>query len=201
MTPSLWKMALASVLLGGIAMAADQLVPTKILLVKNPPGDAAKRKVTFKVKQNVSAATVVGDPMLGGATLHLVLTDGGDQCFTMPASGWSPISTLGFKYKDPSLANGPVKVASIKKTPSGTFLIKTVLKGSGATTIDVVPGDPTASYATNLTLGGADSYCTGTGTATPKPNDDKTFKVVNDTAPASCAASACASPSGAFVDR
>jgi hypothetical protein len=181
-------------------MAADQLVPAKILLVKNPPSGAAKRKVVYKVKENASAATVVGDPTLVGATLNVALTPGGTQCFDMPASGWSPISTLGYKYKDAALANGPVKVASIKKTPSGAFLIKTILKGSGATTIDIVPGNPTASYATNFALGGGDSYCSGTGTATPKPNDDKTFKVVNDTAPASCAVAACGSPSGSFVD-
>jgi hypothetical protein len=193
--------ALGTLMLGGIAVAADQLVPTKVLLVKNPPSGPTKRKVVYKVKENASAATVVGDPTVAGATLHVVLTDGGDQCFTMPASGWTNISDLGFKYKDPTLSNGPVKVASIKKTPSGVFLIKTTLKGSGATTIDVVPGNPTTTYATNFTLGGGDSYCSGTGTAVPQPNDEKTFKVVNDTAPASCTASVCASPSGAFVDR
>jgi hypothetical protein len=183
-------------------MAADQLVPAKILLVKNPPSGATKRELVYKVKENASAATVVGDPTSGGATLHVVLTQGGDQCFVMPASGWTPISTIGFKYKDATLANGPVKVASIKKTPSGNFLVKAVLKGSGATQITVVPGDPTATYGTNFTLGGGDSYCSGTSTATPNPNDDKTFKVVNDTAPASCTVSACVgSPSGAFVDR
>ena len=47
----------------------------------------------------------------------------------MPASGWSAISTLGFKYKDPRGDYGPVKVASIKKTPSGTFMIKAKLFG------------------------------------------------------------------------
>jgi hypothetical protein len=194
------RIALAALLSGGVALAADQLVPAKIVLVKDKPGDPTKRKIVFKVKEQTSAATVVGDPTASGATLHVVLTPGGDQCFSMPASGWSPISTLGFKYKDAALANGPVKVASIKKTPSGVFLVKTILKGSGPTAIDVVPGNPTLTYATNLALGGGDSYCAGTGTATPKANDEKTFKVVNDTAPASCGATACASPSGAFVE-
>ena len=194
------RAALAAVFLGGVAFAADQLVPAKILLVKNNP-DATKRKITFKVKENGSGATVVGDPTATGATLHVVLTPGGDQCFTMPTSGWSPISTLGFKYKDPALANGAVKVASIKKTPSGVFLVKAILKGSGTETITVLPGNPTATYGTNFALGGGDSYCAGTGTVTPNPNDEKTFKVVKDTAPASCAVTACASPSGAFIDR
>lgn len=188
-------------LLGATAFAADQLVPAKILLVKDKPGDPTKRKITFKVKEKGSGATVVGDPTVSGATFHVVLTPGGDQCFTLPASGWSPISDLGFKYKDASLANGAVKVASIKKTPSGVFLAKLILKGSGSETIEVVPGNPTVTYGTNLALGGGDSYCSGTATATPNPNHERTFKVVNDGAPASCTASACASPSGAFLDR
>ena len=113
----------------------------------------------------------------------------------MPASGWTPISTLGFKYKDSSLANGPVKVAQIKKTKSGTFQIKGTLKGAGIT---VAPGNPTASYAVNFKIGGGDEYCSGSGTAVPNPNDAKTFKVVNDTPPGSCTVAAC-SPSGAFL--
>jgi hypothetical protein len=182
-----------------LALAAQQLVPAKQLLVKSPPSGATNRKVVFKVKQSASAATVAGNPTAGGAALRIQLTPGGDQCFVMPASGWSPISTLGYKYKDPSLANGAVKVASIKKTPAGTFLVKAVISGKGSTPITIVPGNPTTAYGANLSLGGGDQYCAGTGSATPKPNDAKTFKVVNDTAPASCIA-ACGSPSGAFLD-
>jgi hypothetical protein len=107
----------------------------------------------------------------------------------MPSSGWSAIGTLGFKYKDPTLANGPVKVAQIKKTPSGTFLVKALLKDGGPTSITVAPGGPTTSYATNFTLGAGDEYCGGTATATPSPNDANTFKVSNDGAPGGCVAS------------
>lgn len=183
----------------GLGFAAQQFKPTKVLLVRNPSGPES-RKIVYKVKELTTSNTVVGDPVTNGAKLRVTLTPGGDQCFNMPASGWSAISTLGFKYNDPSFANGPVRVASIKKTPSGTFLIKAVLKvralGAGIT---VVPGDPTASYAINFRLGGGDEYCSSTGSATPNLNDDKTFKVVNDSAPVSCSASAC-SPSGAFLD-
>src|SRR5262245_6291840 len=119
MRKSLARSLGAVVLLGTTALAADQLVPAKIMLVKNNATDVTKRKISFKVKENASAATVEGDPTTGGATFHVVLSPGGDQCFTLPASGWSNISDLGFKYKDPQLANGAVKVASIKKTPSG----------------------------------------------------------------------------------
>ena len=169
------------------AFAAQQLVTTKTMLVKNPPSGA--RKVLWKVKE--TAATVMGNPITeGGATLRIQLTPGGDQCVTMPASGWSAISTIGFKYKDATLTNGPVKVAQIKKTPSGTFLVKALLKNGGPASIAVTPGNPTASYATNFTLGTGDEYCGGTGTATPNPNDANTFKVSNDGAPSvSCIAS------------
>src|SRR6185369_12987348 len=105
MRKSLTRALGAVALLGTTALAANQLVPAKIVLVKNNATDVTKRKITFKVKENASAATVMGDPMSGGATFHVVLSPGGDQCFTMPSSGWSPISDLGFKYKDASLAN------------------------------------------------------------------------------------------------
>ena len=173
-------------LMGSAALAAQHQVPTKILLVKNPPSGV--RKVLWKVKETGSAATVAGDPTADGATLRIQLTTGGDQCVSMPSSGWSAVGSLGFKYKDAVLANGPVKVALIKKTASGTLLIKALLKNGGATSISVAPDDPTTSYATNLTLGTGDDYCGGTASATPNPNDATTFKVANDGAPAGCIA-------------
>jgi hypothetical protein len=176
-----------------------QLKPSKVLLVKNPPAGAFKRKVVWKVKEQASSNTVTGNPIASGAKLRVSLTPGGDQCFDLPAANWSAISSIGFKYKDPDLSEGPVKVASIKKTPAGVFLIKAVISGKGPSQITVTPGNPTATYATNLKMGGGDEYCSGTGTATPNPNDAKTFKVVNDTTPGSCTVSAC-SPSGAFLD-
>ena len=168
------------------AHAAQQLVPTKTLLVKNPPSGA--RKVLWKVKEPGSAATVTGDPTADGATLRVQLMLGGDQCISMPASGWSAVGSLGFKYKDAALANGPVKVALVKKTASGTLLIKALLKTGGPTAIEVLPGNPTTTYATTLALGTGDHYCGGTSTATPNVNDPKTFKVTNDGAPAACIA-------------
>src|SRR5688572_3418979 len=94
--------AVALALLAGTPLAAQQPVPTRALVVKNPPSGA--RTVLWKVRDTASAATVVGDPTADGATLRIVLTSGGDQCVTMPASGWSPIGTIGFKYKDSALA-------------------------------------------------------------------------------------------------
>jgi hypothetical protein len=188
---SCWTLAVVALsqLLLPPAFAAQQLVPTKTMLVKNPPSGA--RKVLWKVK--ATTPTVVGNPITqGGATLRIQLTAGGagaDQCVTMPASGWSAIGTIGFKYKDATLTHGPVKVAQIKKTPSGTFLMKALLKNGGPASIAITPGNPTDYYATNFTLGMGDEYCGGTGSATPNPNDATTFKVSNDGAPSvSCIA-------------
>ena len=183
-------------LVGGIAYAAVQLKPTKALVVKNPPSGPSARSVSWRVSEPTSSNTVVGDPTVNGAKFRIKLTPGGDQCVTMPASGWVGLGTFGFKYKDPTLANGPVKAALIKKAGSGTFLIKTILKGGGVT---LVPGNPTASYATNFKIGAGDEYCSGSGTAVPSANDARKFKVARDTTPGTCSISAC-SPSGAFLD-
>src|SRR6185369_13049132 len=54
------------------------------------------------------------------------------------------------------------------------------------TPIDVVPGNPTATYETNFTLGAGDDYCGGTSFVAPNPNNATSFKVSNDGVPASC---------------
>src|SRR5688572_12909621 len=132
------------VALAGAGQAAMQGVNTKLLLVKDPAGPEA-RKIVWKVKDpNLDLdLSLVGDPTAAGATLRIRLLPsnhcsvppcvdgGGDQCFILPASGWSPVGSLGFKYKDATLANGAVKVASIKRTPSGAFLIKVIAQGAG----------------------------------------------------------------------
>src|SRR5215510_1044514 len=111
----------------GAAYAAQQGTAAFTLLVKNAP--SGTRKVLYQAQNGTN--TVGGDPMTNGATFNLQLVEGGTQtqCFSMPSTGWSAISTLGFKYVDPSLANGPVKSAQIKVTPSGNFQIKVIALG------------------------------------------------------------------------
>jgi hypothetical protein len=181
----------AAFIAGGIAVAADQGAAAKKLLVKAPP--SGNKKIVYLSKN--TTATVVGDPTANGATFTIALTPGGTQCMNLPASGWSAIGTQGFKYKDALLANSPVKVALIKKAPSGNFLLKVIAKSSAIT---VAPGNPTATYGTNLEIGSGDDYCASTGSATPTKNDAKTFMVKNDTG-VLCTTS-CSSPSGAFIE-
>ena len=180
-----------------------QLKPTKTLLVKDPPAGAQKRKILWKVKEPASSNTVTGNPNLvtnGGATLRISLTPGGDQCFDLPTGNWSPIGTIGFKYKDADLSEGAVKVAFIKKTGSGNFLIKALLKGGGPEPINIVPGGPTNGYAINLKINSGDAYCSGTGNGLSKVNSATMYKVKNDERPPACPISAC-SASGAFLEK
>ena len=184
----------AAFMSGGIAFALPQGAAAKKLLVKNPP--SGNKKIVYLSKNQSS--TVVGDPSLNGATFAIALTPGGTQCVSLPAGGWTT-TPVGFKYKDPTLANGPVKVALIKETPSGNFLLKVIAKNGGATAITVVPPNSAlATYGTNFSINSGDNYCASTGSAAPTKNDDKTFLVKNDDGVACTAV--CSSPSGAFLD-
>jgi hypothetical protein len=165
------------------------MTPGKLLLVKDPkPGDPSKRKVVYKVKEQVSTSTIVGNPTTSGATIKIKL-DANTDCYDMPASGWSATSTIGFKYKDRWGTYGPVSAASIKKTRSGTFLIKVKILGRNGL-ITVVPPNPGIQADTNFSLGGGDEYCSTFG-GTIGPNDAKTFKAKNALAPLGCDVTAC----------
>ncbi len=188
---------------GSVAWAAQQTLDGRLFMVKNPnPLDAAKRKVVYFAKEFTSTNTIVGDPSVAGATLR-VTVDSSTQCFVMPSSGWSAIGA-GFKYKDPTGSQGPVKVAFIKKTARGVFLNKVVALGKFGTGpqphVTLVPPNPGVQGDTNFRIAGGDEYCASYPASLLSPNTDKTFKVKSTPAPAGCTVSAC-SPSGAFLDK
>jgi hypothetical protein len=180
----------------GVAYAAEQTVPTKSLSLKNPAadGDPVKRRLTFKSK--APAGTVVGNPTAGGAKLRLKLTDGAEQCFDLPAAGWTAIGSYGYRYKDFD-GPGAVTAALVKRSFNGDFLVKLRLSGRTGP-LDVVPVAGNSGFDVNLTLDGGDEYCAGGATGTGKATD-KFYKVKSVGAPASCGVPAC-SPSGAFVE-
>src|SRR4029434_4938340 len=89
---------------GGIAIAAQQGAAAKKLLISNPP--SGNTKIVYLSKN--TSASVVGDPIANGASFGIEVGGDGSQCMSMPASGWSAISDIGVKYKDPTLATGPV---------------------------------------------------------------------------------------------
>jgi hypothetical protein len=189
----------AAVGLGAVAAyAADQTNPTKLFSITNPrTADPAKRRLLFTSKEGPdSANTVVGDPTLTGAKLRVSLRGGAAQCFDLPASNWSQIGPLGYRYKDFD-GPGAVTAASIKKTPSGIFLVKLRLSGRTGP-LDVVPVAGATGFDTNLSLGDGDDYCAGGATPLGATDTDRAYKVKGVGAPASCGVAAC-SPSGAFL--
>lgn len=201
------RMVLGVALVAGMAAqpvrAADQHVFGKLVMVRNNL-DPTKRMVKYLGKETASSRTVQGNPVSAGASFLVVLQPalgaGSQQCFTLPASGWNPISTLGYKYKDATGANGPVKVATIKRTPSGTFLVKVVANG-GLGTITVQPPTRTAEAGVFFAIqGGGDRYCSTFG-GTYVSDGPSQFKAKNADAPSSCGgAFVPCSPSGAFVE-
>jgi len=173
------------------AMAAQHMVPTKIIWIRSPGGDVTRRKLVYiGVDGPGSATTIVGDPTTGGAKLRVHLDSGGDQCFDLPAGGWQPLGTVGFKYRAPA-GPGAVVAALVKKTEfAGTVIVKA--KAVGRTgPITVLPAPGTTSFATNLGIGGGDQYCSGGATPPGSPDTDKLYRARRVPAPTTCSATAC----------
>jgi hypothetical protein len=185
------------------ARADDQTVFGMLLVVRNNL-DPTKRLVKYLGKEIVHSPTVVGNPLANGATFQIVLEpelgSGSQECYTLPASGWRPISTLGYKYTDGTGANGPIKVATIKRTASGTFILKLVATAAHQP-ITLVPPIRTAKGDVGFVIGGGDRYCSTFGGMIVS-NGVSQFKAKHATQPFACAAalSSCGSPSGAFLD-
>jgi len=183
--------SVALLALCGLAHGASQQVLGKKLLVKNPTGANSTRTVIGLGKENPSSATVVGDPRTGGASLEVIAngTNAGDQVFPLPAGSWRAIGSIGYKYLD-SDGPGAVKLVIIKKTPSGTFLLKVLLKGSLGP-LNVVPPNTGTDGGFVLDITGGDSYCVafgGPAGGSIRVNTSSTFKVINATS------GACPSP-------
>jgi hypothetical protein len=164
----------------GLAYAADQTILGKQEQVKDPkPGvDATKRKLIGQAKEKVSPNTIVGNPTVTGASIEFFATGttSTSQTFPLPAGNWKASST-GFKYKDSAGVAGPVKVAAITKSKSGTFQIKAVVLGKLGP-INVVPPNLGVSGCVRLTINGGDSYDVAFNPpSTIKKNDVKTFLV------------------------
>jgi hypothetical protein len=151
---------------GGLAYAADQTILGNSITVKNP-STPDKRKVTGKAKEKGSSNTIVGNPTTLGGSLTVSAGGGtpSSQIFALPqgTSGitgkqfWTGDAIKGFKYKDPKGENGAVKVAQIKKTPSGNFSIKVVASGKLGTLL-VTPPNPGTNACILLGLNGGDTY-------------------------------------------
>lgn len=170
---------------------------TRVLLVKNPSNDPARRKILVKLQGDAGG----GFPTLTGATL-VVRVDGTTQCFQLPASAWSQGGSFQ-RYADPTGAHGPVRVALLRNTPSGVLIKVNILGRLGP--IDLVPPDPGAEGAVNFRVPATPFFadtqnCGSTNGGTLGPNNARAFRATNAPPPSTCQVEAC-SPSGAFLDE
>jgi len=171
------------------ALAADQLIPGKIIIVK--PGSLAK----VISKGAFTLPTGADDPTTAGGSL--LIKDLGDpmnsNTYSLPSSGWkglgNPAGSKGFKYKGDGSASDPCKVVLIK-----TKIVKAVCKGTGVTLTTPVTAPP-AEVAINLSVGTGTSYCAEFG-----GTEIKNTSTILKRKDATTLPSACSSPSGAFLN-
>lgn len=187
-------MSAASMLMGlaTVALATQHLLPTDEFLVRNPNpgGDATKRKVIFRQEQLNSSSTIVGDPTVSGVTLHVLLANGGDQCFDFPAIGWIPVGTSGFKYRAPGGAGAAVSAFMRKEEFSGDLILKWKLQGTKGP-IDVLPQPGNASFALDFKIGDGDEYCAGGTTPAGATSSLDVYNVKKVPPPTSCGTGPC----------
>ena len=174
----------------------EQILLGKLALVKDPqPGvDATRRKLVLKAKEGASPNPLTGNPITGGAILKISLsgTSPTSQTFTLPAGVpyWSALGTVGFKYKDADLVNGPIKLLIYKKkTGSGSFVMTVLGKGSASPLNLLPPNAGTEARLSFIPGSGGDRYCVafgGVAGGTLDPNTDKVFKAKNPTAEGLC---------------
>jgi hypothetical protein len=170
------------------ALAADQLIPGKIIIVK--PSTLAKviAKGTFTLPTGGDVPTAAGGSLL--------VKDLGDpmnaNTYSLPSGSWkglgNPPGIKGYKYKGAGSVSDPCKVVLIK-----TNIVKAVCKGAGVTLTTPVTAPP-ADVAVNLSVGTGTSYCAEFG-GTEIKNTTNIMKRKDSAAP-----SACSSPSGAFLE-
>jgi len=166
---------------------SSDLLTGKTITLKTKMGDPAKSGLALTSKD---AAVTLGagngsadDPTVAGATVRVHSTNGSfDDVYNLPAANWSligkPGQGKGYKYKDKTLAAGPIASATIT---SGKNL---KLTGKGAALGHTLGVNP-APVRVTLTSGGH-RYCLQFG-GVGKWKADKTYTAKNASAPAVCA--------------
>lgn len=142
--------------------AASQTILGRRLQVSNP-STPNRRRVSIVGQERTNVNTVVGNPTTAGATLQVTANGGTStsQTFVLPSSGWRVLGTIGYRYTN-SVPGGAVRQATIKRTPSGNFQVRTIISGRGGT-VNIVPPNPGNNGGMVLTLNGGDSYCVSFG--------------------------------------
>lgn len=178
---------LVGVLLAGPAGASEQTILGNRLKITDP-GVATKRKIVASASERDSLNTVTGPPTASGAVLGITTTGGNPtgQTFFLPGAFWGARGFTGWKYKDPSGLNGPVKSLMYRKSASGKFVIKLTLIAKNGP-IDVVPPNPGTGGCVALEIVGADRYSVAFGPESQVSNKGtRLFKAKGPTVESIC---------------
>jgi len=171
--------------------ASSRPILGKSAIIRDPVGIESSRDVIVLAKETATdiGPSILGDPTTTGATLRVTVngTADSDQTYSLGASGWRAIGTVGYKYFGPTDIDGdPVKKVLLKRTAGGTALLKVILKGGvGTQSLDVVPPNLGDDGGITLSIPGGGTYCATFGGAaggTEVRDDGRIWKVTNATA-------------------
>ena len=173
----------------------DLPISGKKLLLKDDPSNGAKRKLLVVSRDrgiNLGGGNgSIDDPTVGGAMLRVRTTAGCgtsgtqacDDTYDLPAGNWAFIGKAGknkgYRYKDPALANGPIRSATVRAAKARLL----VAKGKGAALGHGLGADPTPVDAVLKT--GAKRYCMHF-VQTVKFKPGKSYTSAGAPAPATC---------------
>jgi hypothetical protein len=146
-----------------IAPPAAQTVLGKRFVVKNP-GTTEQRKIVGIGKERAPTTRSSATPSPTAPACRSSPTAGrAPQSFSLPKEGWRATGSIGFRYTN-NVPGGAIRSASIRRIPTGVFILKIVASGrQGA--VDVVPPNPGSDGGLVLTLNGIYRYCVGFGGA------------------------------------
>jgi len=165
--------------LAAVPAGGDQLLGGKKLVLHAGSTPARATLAALSASGGVVLGGPSDDPTVAGGSLR-VRGATFDVTYPLPAANWTllgkPGQGKGFKYKDATLAAGPVKTAQVKAGGQ----VKAAGKGAGL--VQPLANDPSPVDVV-LTIG-ARRYCMEFGGGTFKPG--KVFTAKQAPAPAAC---------------
>ena len=157
-----WTIAVGMLVLAAAGVAQAQQYPGvfgKRLLILDP-GSETQRKIIVKiVNAGLDVAGIA--PLTNGVILHVYNSAGTSDsaCLPLPASGWKAAGS-GFRYTDPTGANGPCHVALLRKAK----VFKAICKATKSPIAYSLDEAAQASVAVRFG-GGSIAYCADFGGA------------------------------------
>jgi photosystem II stability/assembly factor-like uncharacterized protein len=165
---------------------SPQALLGKLLDVRNPSAvDPSRRSVVVQAKETASNDVLDPAMLVANGASVTVAVDGATpskQTFAMPAP-WTRLGTTGARYTDKHGLHGPVRLAQVAKSASGTFTMRVEIVGKNGLGA-VRPPNPGSGGSALLRIDGDAAYCVGFGGAAGGRIADKgpaAFKVTNPT--------------------